>query len=59
MLWHSWVHDWIFSDQDKKIVEEVRSDREQLSLSDAGVISWRKFMVENARNPNDGNQLKL
>jgi len=58
-LWHSWVHDWIFSDQDKKIVEEVRSDREQLSLSDAGVISWRKFMVENARNPNDGNRPKL
>lgn len=56
ILWQSWVHDWIFSDQDKKIVEEVRSDREQLSLSDVGVISWRKFMVKNARTPNDGNQ---
>ena len=58
-LWHSWAHDWVFSDQDKKIVEGVRSDREQLSRSDAGVIAWRKFMVENARHPNDGSKSKL
>ena len=50
-FWQSWTHDWIFSDQDKKVVEGVRSDREQLSHSDTGVVAWRKFMVENARLP--------
>lgn len=50
-LWQSWTHDWVFSDQDKKVVEGVRSDREQLSRSDMGVIAWRRFMVENARRP--------
>ena len=50
-LWQSWAHDWVFSDQDKKIVEGVRSDAEQLSHTDAGVVAWRKFMVENARRP--------
>ena len=50
-LWQSWVHDWVFSDQDKRIVEGVRSTAEQLSRSDAGVVAWRKFMVENARRP--------
>ena len=54
-LWQSWTHDLIFSDQDKKVVEEVRSDREQLSLSDAGVVAWRKFIVDNSRRPNDKN----
>lgn len=50
-LWQSWTHDWVFSDQDKVIVEGVRSDSEQLSRSDMGVVAWRKFMVENARRP--------
>ena len=39
------------SDQDKKIVEGVRSNAEQLSRTDTGVVAWRKFMVENARRP--------
>ena len=55
ILWQSWTHDLIFSDQDKRVVEKVRSDREQLSLSDAGVIAWRKFIVDNSRRPNDEN----
>jgi len=51
--WQSWTHDWIFSDQDKMLVESVRSDAEQLSRSDVGVVAWRRFMVENARRPAD------
>ena len=50
-LWQSWAHDWVFSDQDKNIVEGVRSDAEQLSRTDTGVVAWRKFMAENARRP--------
>ena len=50
-LWQSWAHDWVFSDQDKRIVEGVRSNAEQLSRTDTGVVAWRKFMVENARRP--------
>lgn len=50
-VWQSWTHDWVFSDQDKKVVEGVRSNAEQLSRSDAGVVAWRRFMVENARQP--------
>ena len=50
-LWQSWAHDWVFSDQDKRIVEGVRSNAELLSRSDAGVVAWRKFMVEHARRP--------
>lgn len=51
LLWQSWAHDWLFSDQDKVVVEGVRSDAEQLSRTDAGVIAWRKFAAENARRP--------
>ena len=50
-LWQSWAHDWLFSDQDKVVVEGVRSDSEQLSRTDVGVAAWRKFAVENARRP--------
>jgi phenylpropionate dioxygenase-like ring-hydroxylating dioxygenase large terminal subunit len=50
-VWQSWTHDWVFSDQDKNIVEGVRSNAEQLSGSDTGVVAWRRFMVENARQP--------
>tara|TARA_R110000787_G_scaffold32371_2_gene85648 strand:+ start:608 stop:1783 length:1176 start_codon:yes stop_codon:yes gene_type:complete len=49
--WMSWSHDWIFSDQDKNLVEGVRSDAEQLSRTDLGVVAWRRFAVENARRP--------
>jgi phenylpropionate dioxygenase-like ring-hydroxylating dioxygenase large terminal subunit len=59
ILWHSWTHDLIFSDQDKKVVEDVRSDREQLSRSDTGVVAWRKFMVDNARCSNDKNLYQI
>jgi len=50
-VWQSWAHDWLFSDQDKFIVEGVRSDAEQLSRTDTGVATWRRFMAENARRP--------
>ena len=49
VLWQSWAHDWLFSDQDKVVVEGVRSDAEQLSRTDVGVAAWRKFAAENAR----------
>lgn len=52
--WMSWSHDWIFSDQDKNLVEGVRSDAEQLSRTDLGVVAWRRFAVENARRPQSG-----
>ena len=51
VLWQSWAHDWLFSDQDKVVVEGVRSDADQLSRTDVGVAAWRKFAVENARRP--------
>ncbi len=53
-LWQSWSHGWLFSDQDKILVEGVRSDREQLSRTDISVAAWRKFAVENARHPPAG-----
>jgi hypothetical protein len=49
VFWQSWAHDWLFSDQDKHVVEGVRSDAEQLSRTDTGVAAWRRFAVENAR----------
>ena len=42
-VWRGWAHDWIFSDQDKKVVESVVPGRERLSKTDIGVIGWRKF----------------
>jgi phenylpropionate dioxygenase-like ring-hydroxylating dioxygenase large terminal subunit len=51
IFWHSWAHDWLFSDQDKRILERVQTERETLSRSDVGVVAWRRFVAEHARRP--------
>jgi hypothetical protein len=48
-LWRGWSHDWIFSGQDKKMVEALVPGPERLSKSDAGVIAWRKYAGTHAR----------
>ena len=48
-LWRGWAHDWIFSDQDRKVVESVVLGRERLSKTDTGVIGWRRFAGTHAR----------
>ena len=45
----SWAHDWLFSDQDKRILEKVIPGRELLSRSDMGVVAWRRYAVDHAR----------
>jgi phenylpropionate dioxygenase-like ring-hydroxylating dioxygenase large terminal subunit len=49
VFWVSWVHDWVFSDQDKRILEAVIPGPEALSRSDMGVVAWRRYAVEHAR----------
>jgi len=51
LVWLSWVHDWLFSEQDKRILEAVIPGKELLSRSDVGVVAWRRFAVANARRP--------
>jgi phenylpropionate dioxygenase-like ring-hydroxylating dioxygenase large terminal subunit len=50
-VWLSWAHDWLFSDQDKWIVEAIRPGPEVLSKTDVGVTAWRWFALNNARRP--------
>jgi nitrite reductase/ring-hydroxylating ferredoxin subunit len=50
-VWRGWAHDWIFSGQDKTVVEALVVGRERLSRTDIGVIGWRKFAGANARRP--------
>jgi nitrite reductase/ring-hydroxylating ferredoxin subunit len=50
-FWMSWAHDWLFSDQDKWVVESIRPGPELLSKTDVGVTSWRWFASKNARCP--------
>jgi hypothetical protein len=45
----SWVHDWLFSDQDKRLLEAVIPGPEELSRSDIGIVAWRRYAVEHAR----------
>ena len=49
ICWLSWVHDWLFSDQDKRILEKVIPGKEIYSRTDAGVIAWRRYAVDHAR----------
>ena len=49
--WSSWAHDWLFSDQDKHVVEKIRPGAELLSKTDVGLTAWRWFMSANARRP--------
>lgn len=51
VFWLSWVHDWLFSEQDKWIVEAVKPGPEVLSRTDVGVVAWRRFAAANARRP--------
>lgn len=51
IFWKSWAHDWLFSDQDKWIVERVTPGPELLSRTDVSVAAWRRFAVANARKP--------
>jgi hypothetical protein len=50
-FWMSWAHDWLFSDQDKWVVESIRPGPELLSKTDIGVTAWRSFAARNARQP--------
>jgi nitrite reductase/ring-hydroxylating ferredoxin subunit len=51
LFWMSWAHDWLFSDQDKWVVEAIRSGPELLSRTDVGPAAWRWFALKNARCP--------
>ncbi len=51
VLWLSWAHDWLFSEQDKWIVEAIKPGPEVLSRTDVGVVAWRRFAAANARRP--------
>jgi phenylpropionate dioxygenase-like ring-hydroxylating dioxygenase large terminal subunit len=51
LLWQSWAHDWLFSDQDKWIVEKMVPGEEMLSRTDVGVIAFRRFAAQHARRP--------
>ena len=52
LVWKSWAHDWLFSDQDKWIVEKIDPDGpELLSRTDVGVAAWRRFCQTQARKP--------
>ena len=51
LTWKSWAHDWLFSDQDKWIVESMTPGPELLSRTDVGVATWRRFAAANARRP--------
>jgi len=51
LLWWSWAHDWLFSDQDKRVVESITPGSELLSRTDVGVIAWRRFSAAHAHTP--------
>jgi nitrite reductase/ring-hydroxylating ferredoxin subunit len=51
LLWKGWAHDWLFSDQDKWIVEAIEPGPELLSRTDVGVVAWRRFALRHARRP--------
>ena len=49
VLLRCWMHDVIFSGQDKRILDDWEIGPEYLSKTDLGVVQWRRFSVENAR----------
>lgn len=55
-FWMSWAHDWLFSDQDKRVVESIKPGPELLSRTDIGVTAWRRFTIKNARRPPDAEE---
>jgi phenylpropionate dioxygenase-like ring-hydroxylating dioxygenase large terminal subunit len=52
-LFRRWVHDRMFSDQDKALIEATVPGPERLSKTDVGVIAWRKFAGASARRPRE------
>ncbi len=50
-LFRRWVHDRMFSDQDKVLLEATVPGPERLSKTDVGVIAWRKFAGAHGRRP--------
>ena len=48
-LLRSWMHDIIFSGQDKRILDSWEIGPEYLSKTDLGVVQWRRYSVENSR----------
>jgi phenylpropionate dioxygenase-like ring-hydroxylating dioxygenase large terminal subunit len=58
-VFRRWVHDRMFSDQDKVLIESTVPGTERLSKSDAGVIAWRKFAGSHARRPPGDVRLKV
>jgi hypothetical protein len=58
-LFRRWVHDRMFSDQDKVLIESTVPGPERLSKTDVGVIAWRKFAGTHARRAPDDRKLKL
>lgn len=53
LAWKGWAHDWLFSDQDKWIVETITPGPELLSRTDVGVVAWRRFCLRHARRPGE------
>lgn len=58
-LWRGWAHDWIFSGQDKVMIEALVPGPERLSKTDVGVIAWRKFAGQHARRSPETNVRKM
>lgn len=58
-LFRRWVHDRMFSDQDKTLVESIVPGPERLSRTDVGVIAWRKFAGASARRPQEDQAVTL
>jgi nitrite reductase/ring-hydroxylating ferredoxin subunit len=58
-VFRRWVHDRMFSDQDKVLVESIVPGPERLSKTDVGVIAWRRFAGMHARRPPEEHKLKL
>jgi phenylpropionate dioxygenase-like ring-hydroxylating dioxygenase large terminal subunit len=48
-VFRGWAHDWIFSGQDKAVVESVILGPERLSKTDIGLTGWRRFVKANQR----------
>jgi hypothetical protein len=52
LVWNSWAHDWLFSEEDKWITEAVvPTGPEMLSRTDIGVTAWRRYAAAYARQP--------
>lgn len=47
--WRSWAHDRIFSNQDKRILDDWEIGLEHLAKTDRDVVRWRKFAGRHAR----------